>query len=243
LWSTTLRNGLASTPKAGSCFALSSPRHNEQAPRELTSGACYLIANAIFCGCETQALDTTQPYQTQWPAQIKGQKMPKQVRIIRIFGDVAYVPLTQGYEAIIDAADVPLLDGFNWASVVKRGSVYARRKDYTGNKHSTIYLHRVLMGDPDGLQVDHYDSDGLNNRRDNLRIATASQNMHNRRISRNNTSGFKGVHRNKVLGKWAASIMTNRKRKHLGFFTSPEEAHAAYCRASEKYHGEFGRTS
>jgi hypothetical protein len=168
--------------------------------------------------------------------------MPRQIRPIRICGDVAHVPLTQGYTAIIDAVDVPLVSGQNWAAFVQPRAVYVFRKDYSGTKARTVYLHRFLMNDPCGLLVDHEDSDGLNNRRGNLRVATKMQNMRNRRIHRNNKSGFKGVFLVKARGNWVAQITINCQQKYLGTFASPEEAHAAYCRASEKYHGEFGRT-
>jgi hypothetical protein len=168
--------------------------------------------------------------------------MPIKIRPIRTCGDVAYVPLTQGYEAIIDAADVMLLDAYNWHAAVLGCTAYAQRCDRSGARPRTVLMHRIIMGEPDGLQVDHLDGDGIHNRRKNLRLATSSQNNQNRRITNSNTSGFKGVYLSKTIGKWCAQITISHKQKHLGTFTSPEEAHAAYRRASKKYHGEFGRT-
>lgn len=164
------------------------------------------------------------------------------LRPIRIQGSIACVPLTRGYEAVIDVDDVSLVEGCNWSARVTPRSVYAARADYSGPERRTIYLHRTLMGEPEGLEVDHRDGDGLNNRRANLREATRSQNQHNRRIRTDISSGFKGVYWNKRGQKWRAFIRINGKEKHLGYFTTPEEAHAAYCAASDKYHGEFGRT-
>jgi hypothetical protein len=163
--------------------------------------------------------------------------MPIKIRPIRICGDVAYVTLTQGYEAIIDAADVPLVDGHNWHAMKCENTVYGRNK----SSKLSVLLHRLIMKAPLGLEVDHRDGDGLNNRRRNMRIATHSQNMHNTRRNKNNTSGFKGV--DFSFGKWRARIKIKGKKKHLGMFASPEEAHAAYCTASRELHGEFGRTS
>jgi hypothetical protein len=168
--------------------------------------------------------------------------MSKKSRPIRICGDVAYVPLTQGYVSIIDAADAPLVAGRNWCVLARGGLVHALRTEYIGTKKHQLYLHRRLMGEPEGLQIDHIDGDGLNNRRYNLRVVTSAQNNRNTRRPCNNKSGFKGVSWDKGRGKFRASIRTNYKQTHLGMFTSPEEAHEAYCRASEKYHGEFGRT-
>jgi len=169
-------------------------------------------------------------------------KKPKQ-RPIRIDGDVAYITLTKGYEAVIDAVDVPLVYGFNWAAMVKPRAVYATRKDYSGQKQRTVYLHRTIMGEPEGFEVDHHDGDGLNNMRSNLRTATKQQNMHNQRLSSRNNSGFKGVNWRKSKGKWRAAIALNGKSRHLGYFATPELAHAAYCEASARLHGDFSRAA
>jgi hypothetical protein len=168
--------------------------------------------------------------------------MPRQVRPIRVCGDVAYVTLTQGHEAIIDAADVSLVDKWNWYAGIRAHLIYAVRSDRIGQNKITVLMHRVIMRDPVRLHIDHEDGDGLNNRRYNVRIATPSQNMHNMRTRCDNTSGFKGVHFSKSSGKWMARIKLNQKTNYLGLFASPEDAHAAYCLASDKYHGEFGRT-
>ena len=164
------------------------------------------------------------------------------VRPIRIDGDLAYVTLTQGYEAVIDAADVPLVAAWNWYAIKDGNTVYAQRSGLDSGR-STVRLHRVLMGEPNGLLVDHRDGDGLNNRRANLRLATCQQNVQNARISKRNTSGLKGVSWRKTNGKWHAQIKVNGRQLNLGYFPTPESAHAAYCKASATLHGEFGRTT
>lgn len=171
-------------------------------------------------------------------------------RQIRIDGDTAFVPLTQGYEAIVDAADVPAVERRNWlASVVRRrdGSirtVYAATREPRGPyRQTTIYMHRLLTGTAAGLETDHRDGDGLNNRRTNLRVATKAQNMHNQRLPENNTSGVKGVSRDKWSGKWHARIGLNGKRKSLGYFEDLDAAAAAYARASSELHSSFGRVA
>jgi hypothetical protein len=169
--------------------------------------------------------------------------MQMKARPIRIDGDVAYITLTKGYTAIIDAADVPLVEGCNWFAFVKPRSVYAVRSDYSTGKLLAIRMHRVIMGDPEGLEIDHRDGDGLNNRRDNLREATNAQNNHNQRIRSDNTSGYKGVSWYGPSGKWLAYIKVNGKQRHLGYHATPEQASAAYAKASAKLHGEFGRTA
>jgi HNH endonuclease/AP2 domain len=167
------------------------------------------------------------------------------LRPIRIEGNVAYVTLTKAYVAIIDAVDVHLVDGHNWCALVGKNTVYARRsssRDADG-KQQDVRMHRVIMSAPPEFQVDHFDGDGLNNRRStNLRLATPSQNAHNQGIRRSNTSGTKGVTWHCRVGKWVAHITLHGKRKNLGYFTEQELAAAAYATASAEFHGEFGRT-
>lgn len=157
------------------------------------------------------------------------------LRPIRIEGDVAYVPLTKGYEAVIDAADVSLVAGINWSASVRGRTVYAYAR------HTS--LHRLIMKAPPGLCVDHCDGDGLNNQRDNLRLVTHGQNMLNQKPTRGASSELKGVRLHKRTGQWRATITINRKTHHLGLFATEQEAHAAYVAASRYLHGEYGRTA
>lgn len=165
------------------------------------------------------------------------------IRPIRVEGDIAFVPLTRGLEAIIDAADAAFVGQWNWCVRSNGKAIYAgraglRRKGERGIK----LLHRELMNAPPGVEVDHRSGDGLNNRRKNLRLATTTQNRRNQRISRANTSGVKGVSWHKRIKRWSASISVNGKALHLGYHDTKELAQAAYAAASAEHHGEFGRT-
>jgi hypothetical protein len=175
--------------------------------------------------------------------------MSKPIRQIRIEGNIAYVPLTQGYEAVIDADDAPLVAGHNWFAIVERRPdqsircVYAMRRQTIGvGRQATILMHRVIAGLPDGLATDHRNGDGLDNRRENLRPATTAQNAQNQGIRSTNTTGVKGVSFHKGKGTWQAEIGHDGKRRHLGTFHSLESAAAAYAKASAELHGGFGRT-
>jgi hypothetical protein len=165
------------------------------------------------------------------------------LRPIRIEGNVAYIPLTQGYEAKVDVEDIQIVEGFNWMACVTRDadglarSVYAARK--CGRK---MYMHREIMQPASHVEVDHIDGDGLNNLRENLRVATASQNAKNRRALRFGVSGLKGVVWHVGTQKWQAQIGVNGRTVYLGLFDSAENAAAAYAAASIRMHGVFGRT-
>jgi CO dehydrogenase/acetyl-CoA synthase gamma subunit (corrinoid Fe-S protein) len=87
--------------------------------------------------------------------------------------------------------------------------------------------------------IDHIDQNKLNNKIQNLRIATNSQNLRNRSKQVNNTSGFKGVSFHKHTNKFQAKIKINKKQIYLGLFLSAEEAYDVYCIAAKKYHKEF----
>lgn len=172
---------------------------------------------------------------------------PRVLRPIRIEGNVAFVPLTHGYEAIIDVEDVPLVSEWVWSARITRRvdgeirSVYAKRTDCAKALRRMILLHRTIMDAPDGTFVDHIDGDGLNNRRSNLRLATLQQNNQNARISIRNTSGVKGVSWDKRGQKWQAFIAADGKNRKIGSYDTIEAASSAYLAASVKMHGEFGR--
>jgi hypothetical protein len=88
-------------------------------------------------------------------------------------------------------------------------------------------------------ELDHKNRISTDDRIDNLRPATQSQNMANGKVRATNTSGFKGVRWRPKTKKWQAIIRMNRKAVYLGQFTKPEDAHAAYVDAAIRYFGEF----
>lgn len=110
----------------------------------------------------------------------------------------------------------------------------------------SYYAHRVIWAMhtgtwPGDMLVDHINCNPLDNRIVNLRLATKAQNIYNRGADKRNSSGLKGVTFDPKLGKWKARIRANRKTQHLGVFTSPEDAYAAYRQAAPQFHGEFAR--
>lgn len=133
------------------------------------------------------------------------------------------------------------VDDQDYAELKALGKWYLNNDGYAVNNQSKMLLHCVLMQPPLHLEVDHKDLDKLNNQRNNLRLATFSQNRANRSLQKNNTSGYKGVVLDKRVGKWGARIKVNGKTKSLGYYTTPEEAAERYNRAASFYYGEFAR--
>lgn len=161
-------------------------------------------------------------------------------REIVICGDIARVPLSRGAVAIIDAADAGLVAGKNW---YRSSAGYAVTKATIEGKQATVLMHRLICQTPKDLDTDHINGDRLDNRRGNLRIATRSQNMLNTGAYSTNRSGYKGVCWATGPQRWKAQALRNGKMISLGYYTSAEEAHAAYIAFVAKHDGEFARVA
>ena len=108
-----------------------------------------------------------------------------------------------------------------------------------------VRTHRIIFAMQTGAwptaEVDHKNRNKLDNRWVNLRLATHAENQHNCGIQSNNTSGFHGISLTK--GKWQARIKTHGRRRSLGLFRTPEEAHAAYLKAKIEMHPFYEHSS
>ena len=151
------------------------------------------------------------------------------------------IPLTQGKFAIVDDEDFEYLSQFKWCASKNGNRYYAKRSIWENGRRFLLPMQNAIMGVPHGVIVDHIDQNGLNNTRHNLRVCTRAENNYNKGKQKNNTSGFKGVSRDRR--KWCAVIWMNRTRKHLGFFSTPEEAARAYDAAARELHGDFACTN
>jgi hypothetical protein len=111
---------------------------------------------------------------------------------------------------------------------------------------NNYYEHRLawlyMTGEWPAHELDHRDRVGMNNRFNNLRSASTSQNQANRSLKSTNTSGYKGVHWQKSASKWKATLGVGGRLKHLGLFENAEDAHMAYAQAAAEAFGEFDRT-
>jgi len=134
----------------------------------------------------------------------------------------------------------------------------ARAGTVAGAKHNCGYVcigidgksylaHRMAVAISgsqlsENQQVDHINGDRSDNRLENLRVASHAENCQNSKARAHNKSGMKGVGYEPKRKMWRARVSINKKTTWLGYFNSPEEAHAAYCAAAKKLHGEFFRT-
>jgi len=156
--------------------------------------------------------------------------MPKKI-IIPIGPSIAYVPLTLGKFALIDADDANPIGEHNWCA----SPVYAVRREWGTGKR--IYLHRVIAESNPALDTDHKNRNPLDNRRCNLREASTSQNICNK--PRRSSSGLpRGVEVNRE-GVIFSRIRSGGVRHYLGSFLSIEAAGEAYRKAQIEMHGEF----
>lgn len=145
----------------------------------------------------------------------------------------------------IDEADAALVGNYVWSALRHKSSTfYAVTRVKRGNAYPVVRMHRLLMGNPAGT-VDHINGDGLDNRRENLRVCTIAENCRNSRKPKRaptaSTSQFKGVFLR--YGGWRAKIVKDRRPLYLGIFPSEIDAAKAYDAAAIELFGQFARTN
>jgi hypothetical protein len=151
------------------------------------------------------------------------------------------IPLTQGFVALVDDGDYEELNRWKWHASKTSDIFYAIRKARVDGNRQNISMHRQILNFPSGMEVDHIDGNGTNNRRANLRICTHAENTHNQKLNRVNTSGFKGVSYHNVTKRWRAYLKFNRKYIWLGSYDSPHDAAVVYDINARVFFGEYAR--
>jgi hypothetical protein len=163
--------------------------------------------------------------------------------------DTREIPLTQGQVAIVDAADYEELARYSWNVHKGKGkkTYYARRTIAAqgGSPAQSFLMHRIILGISDpAIQIDHRDLNGLHNWRDNLRVATASQQSGNKTLRADCASGFRGVCWMKGrtgTKNWSANLQAKGVRRFIGMFYSAEAAARAYDEKALEHWGEFAQ--
>jgi hypothetical protein len=132
-----------------------------------------------------------------------------------------------------------------WRALVdrRRNKVYAVSRVKMAGR--TLYMHREILGITDSkVKVYHYNGDGLDNRRDNLRFCSTSQNNMNSTKRRDGPSSrYKGVCWHRRYKKFQADIKLRGRSKYLGMFVSELDAALAYDVAAREHFGEFACTN
>jgi hypothetical protein len=166
-------------------------------------------------------------------------RIPRHTVVQPLDQSIRLIPLTQGQNAIVDADDFEWLSQFNWFAMWSPDpkTFYAARCTRKNKVQTRFLMHREICKCNEGEECDHRNFNGLDNRKENLRPCTKTQNGRNRRTRADNTSGYVGVHKHKT--RWVARISCEGNRKFIGGFSSAEDAARAYDKAAIIYHGEF----
>lgn len=148
--------------------------------------------------------------------------------------------LPSGHVALVDDLDYErVVQAGPWSARPSSNTTYVQRNVKRADGGGTTQaLHVFLLG---CNGVDHRNGDGLDNQRSNLRVATSSQNSMNRRRRSDNRAGFKGVTWDKHRNHWQALIYAGGKKRHVGYYDTPEAAARGYDAAARELFGEFAR--
>lgn len=153
------------------------------------------------------------------------------------------IETTRGYKALVDDIDFEFLSQFHWR--YHRGYAVRGKYDKATEKRLWIGMHQTVLErklghkPTKGQECDHRDCNRLNNTRNNLRLATHSQNMANIPKRLGKSSRFRGVSWYKRLGKWQTLIRINGKQVHIGLFNDEEAAARVYDQQALLVFGEF----
>lgn len=146
------------------------------------------------------------------------------------------IPLSRGMVALVDDEDYEKLNKYKWTALFcKWEIIYAVRSE----NNSSVLMHRQILDAHKGITVDHINHNGLDNRRENIRLATVSENNMNRGKTKKNKSGYKGAYFDKRKRKYRTTIRKNNRTIHIGYFDTAIEAARAYDNAVKQHFGEF----
>ena len=140
---------------------------------------------------------------------------------------------------LVSPEDEHLLSAYRWTAV--RGGYLNRMYRAADGRQRLISMHRQIMGDPVGKEVDHINGDPSDNRRENLRVCTRAENNRNIGVKRNNKLGVKGVYFDARRETYRAQIRVDGAKWNLGSFKTVGAAKAAYDAAAKLLHKDFAK--
>lgn len=141
--------------------------------------------------------------------------------------------------------DSDLIESYKWRVNDHNYLIRARRRKEQGNS-TWIRFHRVIaerMHLDLSYEIDHINGNRLDNRRENLRIATRQQQLFNTCLRRNSQIPYKGVYFDKSRNKYMARIQIGGKQINLGRYDTPELAYQVYCLKASELFGEYFRAN
>lgn len=158
------------------------------------------------------------------------------------------IQLTQGKVAIVDDSDFEWLSRFKWRALTCKDNphcCYAITGDYVKEKgQKAMLMHRIILGAHAGVEVDHINNNGLDNRRINLRICSHAENIRNQSVQNGKKSSkYRGVSLHKATGSWTAQIQMRKTKYHLGYFKSESDAAVSYDKKAKQIFGQFAKTN
>lgn len=228
-------------------------------PEQLPEGMCVCLdplcdipRGMCHCGCGGQVrVYKGKPRKRIFEHNNKTRIILEEAKPFKIDGVYCrLISLTQGQYAIVWESDYEWLMQWKWHAhwseemqiyYAVRGCLKSEGKE----KGTIIRMHRFILGliSEDKRDTDHKNGLTLDNRRDNLRPATSSQNSQNAKKMKNNTSGYKGVtfYDNLPLNPWRGRVTLNHKQYDLGYFPTKELAYEARSKKARELHGEFVR--
>lgn len=145
---------------------------------------------------------------------------------------------------LIDDDDYELIKDFTWHIQYDKGNFYARCNTWVDGKRKSPKMHRMIMGvsNVQYPHVDHKNGNGLDNRKENLRLATIAENSRNVGTNSRSVTGYKGVSlytKHNRAGWYAVRLRKDKKNYFGGYFKDPIEAAKKYDELATLHHGEF----
>lgn len=152
--------------------------------------------------------------------------------------------------AIVDDSDYQRVSSFNWCIhadgyAINKIPIGPSPKNGRENRSVDTLMHRLILGAKKGEIVDHINGNRLDNRKENLRLVNRFQHRWNSGKRSDNASGYVGVHKYSSgyrPNPWVAQITYKKKKMHLGYFKTPEEASRVYQEKAIEFFGEYKRS-